>query len=64
MARDTELIALRNRRIRQVYDTMRALRTASGKPKHTVEYILEKISREHVYISVERIKAILYRSEG
>jgi hypothetical protein len=66
MARDKNLIALRDKRVRTLYERYRRKRTANGARKHTVEWILEHISSdevEGVYISVERIKKIIYRPE-
>lgn len=62
MARDLELIKLRDKRIHEVYDRMRA-KKAQGKRVHTVEYILHVISTEHVFVSVETIKRVLYTSK-
>lgn len=61
MARDAELIKLRDQRIREVYDRMRAKRK-NGKPVHTVAYILDHISREIAFVSVKTIESVLYRS--
>lgn len=61
MARDAELIKLRDARIREVYERMRKKRT-NGKPIYTVDHIIFVISTEHVFISPERIRRILYSS--
>mgnify|MGYP000918232813 CR=1 FL=1 len=66
MARDKELIALRDKRVRSLYERYRKKRTRNGARMHTVEWILEHISRhptEGVFISVERIKRIIYRPQ-
>lgn len=59
MPRDKELLALRDARIRKVYDTMRRKRKG-GRPVYTVEYILYVISTRHVFISVRQIRRVLW----
>lgn len=59
MPRDQELIKLRNKRIRDVYETMRAKRT-NGRPTYTVAYIINEISRKHVFVSPKVIERVLY----
>lgn len=59
MARDQGLLDLRDKRIRQVYERMRAKRK-NGKPVYTIAYILEHISTQHVFVSVKTIERVLY----
>lgn len=59
MPRDNELVKLRDQRIRDVYERMRK-RKRNGKPIHTVAYILDVISTEHVFISVKMIERVIY----
>lgn len=59
MPRDQELVQLRNKRIRETYDTMRAKRI-NGRPAYTVAFILNEISRKHVFVSVKVIERVLF----
>lgn len=59
MARDKELLALRDARIRKVYEQMRRKRKG-GRPVYTVDYILYVISTKHVFVSVRQIRRVLW----
>jgi hypothetical protein len=59
MARDPELLKLRDKRIREVFDRMRAKRSG-GKRMYTSEYIVHHISTEHVFISTRVIERVIY----
>ncbi len=59
MARDPELIKLRDRRIREVFERMRSKRVA-GKRVYTTEYILHHISTEHVFVSTKVVERVVY----
>lgn len=59
MARDPELIKLRDQRIREVFERMSSKRVGR-KRKYTTEYILHHISTEHVFISTKVIERVVY----
>lgn len=62
MPRDKDLIKLRDERIRQVYESMRAKRI-NGRAQYTVAFILSEISRKHVFVSVKVIERVLYANK-
>lgn len=59
MARDPELLKLRDARIHEVYARLRAKRH-NGKPEHTVAWIIEHISTKHVFVSNKTVEKVLY----
>lgn len=59
MPRNNDLIKLRDERIRQVYESMRAKRV-NGRPMYTVQFILNEISRKHAFVSIRVIERVLY----
>lgn len=59
MARDKELLKLRDARIREVYERMRSKRVG-GKRMYTSEYIVHHISTEHVFVSAKVIERVIY----
>lgn len=59
MARDRELLRLRDHRIREVFDRMSAKRVGK-KRVYTTEYILHHISTEHVFVSTKVIERVVY----
>ena len=59
MARDLELLKLRDKRILEVYDRMRKKRRG-GAAVHTVEYIIWYISTEVAFVSKRTIERVIY----
>lgn len=55
MARDKELQALRDKRIRELYVKLR-----EKHPGRRIDDILREISQEHVFVSVHTIERVLY----
>lgn len=59
MARDPELLKLRDARIRKVFNRMSTTRVG-GRRKYTSEYIIHHISTEHVFVSTKVVERVVY----
>lgn len=59
MARDAELLKLRDARIRLLYEKMRSKKGNNGRRLHTTEYILREIAGD-VFITTRSIERVLY----
>ena len=59
MARNPELIRLRNERIRQVFERMSAQRV-KGRRRYTVDHIIYRISTEHAWVSSKVVERVLF----
>lgn len=55
MARDKELMRLRDERIRELYVKLRAKH-----PGRRIDDIIREISQEHVFVSTHTIEQVLY----
>lgn len=59
MARDTELLKLRDKHIRNDFDRLSGQRTKEGRRKYTVEYVIWQLSRSY-YLSEKTVERVVY----